>query len=453
MKQKLSVVFLLFMATASLAGQQYYTGDGGRGVRLAVGVPAGKNLPAAESWLPRYVQNMFTGAFNKFSAMTIIARQDLERVLEEQKLSLSGAVSDDDYIRIGNLTNAGYILSGSLEPAAGGRYTGQWTVTETATGKVAASFAKISSFAELRNASAINEAAGSLLEQMGVRLTAAAKRELAAPSLTTANAQAAQAKGLLAQQNGNTAEALSYFYLAASYDPSAAGNAELRSLSSQITGNDIGSRIRNAIAQRNAWLKMLKDCAAFYRDHLPFDIVYEPVLTQVGTTNYGAGTADFTFNYVEVRPQQVAFKVINDILSGLEATGNRVIWDFSGWPLINGRKYPEPEAVMFGGNRTFQFTVAVELVDAAGKSIGKDTLTLKSSVLGFNAGDRQLSLPAVETSRPRFTGVKIMDYTPPLSARIVSVNGISAKSLNENGFMRVLTAGEYNRLPENAARR
>jgi hypothetical protein len=42
--------------------------------------------------------------------MIILDRQNMEAVLAEQTLSASAAYFEDDYIRIGNLTNAQYIL-------------------------------------------------------------------------------------------------------------------------------------------------------------------------------------------------------------------------------------------------------------------------------------------------------------------------------------------------------
>jgi hypothetical protein len=49
-------------------------------------------------------------------------RQHREAVtnLEEQNLSLSGSFSEDDYIRIGNLTNTQYMLAGSITKAGNG---------------------------------------------------------------------------------------------------------------------------------------------------------------------------------------------------------------------------------------------------------------------------------------------------------------------------------------------
>ena len=102
MKQFTIAGFFLVLAVVCHAQSSYYSGDGGRGIRLAVLEPAGRGLSANEQWMLSLVQGSITGDFNKFSAMTIIDRQNLEKILAEQQLSLS-VNSEKDYIRLVNL--------------------------------------------------------------------------------------------------------------------------------------------------------------------------------------------------------------------------------------------------------------------------------------------------------------------------------------------------------------
>jgi TolB-like protein len=80
------------------------------------------------------VQNWLTGGFNRFSAMTVIDRQNQEAVLGEQKLSASGAYSEADYIRIGNLTNTRYVVGGTLIRVSASQFSLQLAVTDAETG-------------------------------------------------------------------------------------------------------------------------------------------------------------------------------------------------------------------------------------------------------------------------------------------------------------------------------
>jgi hypothetical protein len=92
----------------------HWIGDGGKGIRLAVLEPTSSGLSAQELWMLSLIQSSITGDFNKYSDMTLIDRQNLEKILAEQSQSLSGNYSDNDYIRIGQLTNSRYILAGSI---------------------------------------------------------------------------------------------------------------------------------------------------------------------------------------------------------------------------------------------------------------------------------------------------------------------------------------------------
>jgi hypothetical protein len=182
--KKLFILSFLFIIARALFAQNYYDSPGGRGIRLAVAAPAGKDLAAAETWLPRYAQGMFTGNFNKFSAMTIIALQDRSSVEAEQELSISGDFSDEDYIRIGNMTNAQFVLAGSIQDISGGRFSVQWSITELETGVARGAFSKICSFTELRNAfKVIND----LLSGLETTKIAVFGTLTAGPSLTAQN--------------------------------------------------------------------------------------------------------------------------------------------------------------------------------------------------------------------------------------------------------------------------
>ena len=116
------------------------------------------------------VQSSITGDFHKFSAMTIIDRQNLEKILDEQTQSMTGDYSEVDYIRIGQLTNARYILTGSVVKTTIA-YMIEFSVTDVETGERKASYPpKQVSLLAIENLSAIKEATADLLE-LGVILT------------------------------------------------------------------------------------------------------------------------------------------------------------------------------------------------------------------------------------------------------------------------------------------
>jgi TolB-like protein len=180
MKRYYSIIILFCGVSAILSAQNnfFYEGTGGSGMRIAVLQPSGGNIPAQEQWLLRLVQSTITGDFNKYTAMTVIDRQNLDTILGEQQASLSGNYSEADYISIGKLTNARYILAGTLTKTGGG-YMLELSVSDTETGVRKASFSpKNCSLDELQSTSIVKQAEEELLGQMGVTLSAAGKQAL-----------------------------------------------------------------------------------------------------------------------------------------------------------------------------------------------------------------------------------------------------------------------------------
>jgi TolB-like protein len=137
-----------------------FTGDGGKNTKIAVLQPHGEGLAPDELWISAYIQGVLTSDFNKYTAMTVIDRQNLDKLIENQELSVSGYFSDDDYISIGNMLNAEYILIGSLRKIAqGGPFILDLAVSHAVTGRRVASFApKNCTFRDIQNAAIIQDA-------------------------------------------------------------------------------------------------------------------------------------------------------------------------------------------------------------------------------------------------------------------------------------------------------
>lgn len=291
---------------------------------------------------------------------------------------------------------------------------------------------------------------------MGITLTDAGKTRLLAGDAGTAAVESALAKGITAQNQGSTVEALSWFYQAAAAAAAAAdpSSAEIENLLNAlsvrvVSSGGFGTAVRNDIQQRRAWLGMMKECAAFYQEHMPFDIVYDPILQQTGNTDYVNGSADFSFS-AALHPAESVFKVLNDLLRGLENTGRPEKWGFSGWPLLPVNP-PDPAATVFNGARTFRFTIEAVLLNEAGNEIGRQNFSLSSGSLSFTAGDAQIPMPASDNRTVNFSRISIKNLsgTGTITLKILKVNGIDVETFALTGYMRVLTRAEHAALPEN----
>ncbi|MDR1149796.1 MAG: hypothetical protein LBK66_14315, partial [Spirochaetaceae bacterium] len=317
----------------------YWSGNGASDLSIAVLVPDGRGIAANEAYLPTMVQGVLVGDFTKFSAMTVLDRQNLEKVIAEGE---SGYYSEENnFVQLGAVTNVQYILNGVLQKT-GASFSLQLKVTEAASGVSKAAYTGAVSAAELENLSGINKASADLLSQLGVNLTAEGKAGLqGAASASTVQAETALSKGIVAQRNGTVVEAMSYYYEAAKFDPSL---AEASSRNAVITASvtsgglgrsdNIGQNVRNEIERyraeqrantewRGTWAKTLNDAAAFFKEHPPFELIYDPALTQ-SNINYAKETVDISFTALIAG--SAGFKIIGDLEQGLAKTGRNVNW-------------------------------------------------------------------------------------------------------------------------------
>ena len=429
----------------AVPASQYWTGNGGKGMTLAVLEPGGNGLTADElRWMPSMVQGSITGDFNRFSAMTIIDRQNLEKILDEQGQSMSGNYSDDDFISIGRLTNARYILAGSITRTASA-YMLELAVTDVESGERKASYppTQVSSQA-LENLSAVKEASADLLGQLGVSLTSRGKQELSRTAdPDSVQAEMALARGITAQRQGAEVEALSYFLRANSYDPGLEeAEKRLEILSTSIASGNVGENARNDIAWRNQWIARLRETENFFvnytKEGQPYYLLYNTDIKQ-GAVNYQNETVELSFQMSLVPdPQWVLTmnEVILAVENGLLATGRAATWGLY-WP-DNVVTSPSPFA-----DKTNNFMVAVEIMNDQGRSLGRQSITIPygyivryGTIIPKQQWEGTVTIPAVD--------VKLI--TDNLTVRIISIDGAPAETAANQKKISIMPSEEFRQI-------
>jgi len=462
------VIIAACMVAQAQPSSQYFTGDGGSGIRLAVLEPAGKGLSADDSWMLSLVQGSISGDFNKYSGMTIIDRQNLEKVMGEWEASMSGNYSDADRVKIGNLANASHILTGSVSKTANS-FMIEFYVTDVQSGVRKASYSpKPVSLLALENLSAVKEASADILTQLGVELTGAALAQLKqTENMAKMQAETMLARGISARKQGTEIAALSYFYQAAILDPSLAEAVNRSSvMAANISSGNIGSDARNDIAWRKAWVARLEEAERYF-DRLnktvsmPYTLFYSDEIIQgnidyqketmsltIKTNLYGSGSIRIWALSVE--------KALQALYDGLEATGRKKEWGLSGWP----RKSVTDLNVF--GIHSRKFNIIAELVNSQNKVIGRQELkvggtweygnrisngrisvscrTTIPGVLGF-ASDWEWS-SYYGRKDVKFTNVNANDITDNLTIRFASVNGEAAETAAKKGVLQIKAMGK-----------
>jgi hypothetical protein len=442
--------------------------------------PTGTRLSAQEQWMLPLIQGSITGDFNKYSAMTMIDRLNLEKILAEQKQSTSGNYSDADYIRIGHLSNARLILTGSVAKTAN-TFMLELSVTDVESGERKASYPpKSVSPSAIENLSAIKEASADLLGQLGVVLTEKGLQELKTPvtitvvqgqaslsqtqttqdqtklseeqaQLAEVQSQIALAKGINAQRQGTTVEALSYFIQASNYNPSLSeAVSRVNILSANINSGNIGEDTRNDIAWRKAWVDRLQETENFFAKNISesqsYYLIYDTDIKQ-GAINYQKETVELNF-WMGLMPEDILGKrarMINQVMTtvknGLGATGRAQTWGLNNWP----NKSISPTSPFT--DRKNNLAVVTEILNEQGKSLGRQTVTVSHSY-AMDTFSRNI----LGTITPRQGPVNVTTVvganliTNRLSIRIISIDGSPAETVARQKRINILPVEEFIRI-------
>jgi TolB-like protein len=243
-----------------------FTGEGGKGIVIAVPAPVIQNGNRADNWMPQLFQDIITGDLARYSAMTVLDRSNEAMVIAEQKLSASGYYSDADYVEMGRMTNAKYIVAGNILNVSG-RYTVTFRINNAETNEIKTSFNKQYTAVEIEKGLAAKEAVAELLAGMGVELTPDGETELLTVQETQVRATAQLAKGMVAEKNDNFIEALTFFTQAADTGVEEA-SAHIQNFAKDISTGGIRERAEYAIKQKEKWEKIFSDLKTYMSENL-----------------------------------------------------------------------------------------------------------------------------------------------------------------------------------------
>ena len=433
-----------------------FTGNGGRGISLAILAPEAQGLAGTQNYIPALVQGEFVSNFTGYSAISVLDRANLDKQYAE---ILSGYYDDDSEAGkdLGHLVPTEYIMGGSIIKTASG-YALQMRVTKTSDKTTLCSYSGTCTFEELDNLTGVRRTSLDLLGKMGVQLTARAQDELSgAAAAREVQGQTALAQGITAQRGGTEVAALSYYFQAASYDASLTEAASrVNILAADITSGNMGEDIRNDIQWRDQWRARLVEAEQSYADYIKqqprYSLVYDANLTH-GETNYSNNTAPISGVTLDLVPDAAWFngaggvvRMINVVREGLLATGQAAKWGLD-WP--RGTVGASP----FGG-RDQRFEAAVELVNSEGKTIGSERITLSSGYDVEWTGDNNNR--SIRRIMPRLRGVQNLsfravnayDITTNLAVKIARIDGVDAETAAKNKGINILREAEYAQLPD-----
>ncbi|GHT77146.1 hypothetical protein FACS1894130_00550 [Spirochaetia bacterium] len=420
-------------------------------------VPDGKGLSADQGYLPAMVQGGFVEGMSKYSAISVLDRQNLDKVLanNENAVYSEGA----DLAQFGKIANAGYVMTGSITKTSTG-YTLQMQIIDASSAKAEtkASYSANCTVAELDNFSAIRKASADLLKQLGVTLNDTALAEVSgAAAANEVNAQTALARGITAEKRGTTVEAMTYYNMAAALDTSLLEAASRSSvMTANVSSGNIGADVRNDIQWRKDWVARLTETEQyfdnFFKTSSPsFGLFYSTDLQQ-GDVNYQTETVSVSFD-ANLHANSAWFnaveKALQAVLDGLQATGKAKDWGLDEWPskrvtnlnpFVDGKK---------------SFSIVFELVNDKNQVIGRQTVDLthewsfdfRDGLKLYNNLSSNYGRYTVDDNRfatVKFAAVKANDITDSLVIRVAGVNGANPQTLTQSGaFSITAVPGEW----------
>jgi formylglycine-generating enzyme required for sulfatase activity/TolB-like protein len=435
----------------------YYTGNGGKGISIAVlridgvGIKQGSD----DAVLLSMIQGDLTADFQKYSAMTVIDRQNLDKVMGEIDFSEKGYTTDKNAPEIGKMLNANTIVSGTLTRTRSG-YVLELAATNVEKNKRVASYGpKACSYDAIYYLTAVKSATADLLGQLGVQLTDAGRAALSQVNDLKANAQAMVAKAnALFQKDPTSIEALAYYNQAQAYDPSLA-EAVNRSqiMTASISTGSIGADARNKIKWYNQWKARLTETEnyyanffnTFFQTYKPYALVYTVkdlnADGNVSNLNYQRQTESLTCLTVQLLQRfdwtPPIQKTLAAVRKGLLATGMAREWGFADWP-----RSEVTGSVPLNSNRGFHFVV--ELVNkTTGKVLGTQDFNVGA---WWRINDEQTETGTDNQRTITFDNVNVNDMpdrNEDMTIRFTSVNNTPVNQMGTCGLAQIVLRDQY----------
>lgn len=384
MKNKITIVFVATMIlSSSIFAQNFYTGNGGRGMRLEVEKPQVENVGSDVSWIPNFVANMVSDTIAKYSAIQIVDNYNEQRVVAARVRDESAAFDESAVLDAEGFAVAQNILNIAITGKSNS-YSLSFRVTDKQTLAQKASHNNANCmYADLESGKALTAAVSDLLGQLGVTLTADAKKTLSTPTTSetkTVQAQVNVARGLEAQRNGSNVEALTYYIKAMTSDKTLTRAAvATETTSNAINNGNLGEIARNKIKVMDEYAALVKETKAYLKTISPYKLIYSTNL-ELGTVDYKNETIDYMF-YMYLCENYDYSNICKTVYKAIVEHPDSEKWDKN---LVDARDFEKTINKYSGGRygyRGFDTTVTFNLKDASGKVIAKSERKLSKNLI------------------------------------------------------------------------
>lgn len=381
--------------TRKAAAEDLYKGDG-----LAVAVLP-PELSGGEPWMQQSFQDNITSLLARHTDMTVLDRKNEDLMIAQQELSESGLYSEENAVEIGQMTNAQYVVVGSIRRLSTA-YECNFRVNETATNEIRAASTGRHSLQEMESGVAVRQIVQELLGGLGIQLSEAELASLQKKSDQESTSITMLAKGAQAQVAEDYIQAVLYYNQVDGAFQQEAQDSTTQMLSASPENLTVRQRQQYKQLQRDKWEKILADLRTYLDENLWIGVYDDPLVVEETAVS---------MNYVSYKAPSVmrVFPYRKAVI-----VAKRVLEE---WYKV---KHDKDNSVWIDGNigffaRNWEFNVIVGLFDADGNQIGEAKSFVPSSDLSSSFDNKLFSTtnPAdyvVKSQKRYFDDAEHMQY-------------------------------------------
>lgn len=325
----------------------------GAGLTVAVLPP---ELNGGEEWMQQSFQDNITSLLARHTDMTVLDRKNEDLMIAQQELSESGLYSEENAVEIGQMTNAQYVVVGSIRRLSTA-YECNFRVNETATNEIRAASTGRHSLGDMESGVAVRQIVQELFGGLGIQLSEAElaalqkKNDLESTSITML------AKGAQAQAAEDYIQAVLYYNQVEGAFQQEAQDSTTRMLSATQENLTVRQRQQYYQTQQAKWKKILEDLQTYLDENLWIGVYHDPLV--VKETDVSMNSISYEVPLVmKVFPNRQAVIVAKKVMEE--------------WYKV--QREPDNKVWAQGGViDNWSFDITVGLFDADGNQLNDDT--------------------------------------------------------------------------------
>ncbi|MBO5731211.1 MAG: hypothetical protein J6R67_08440 [Treponema sp.] len=281
----------------------------GKGLAIAVLPP---ELRGGEPWMKQSFQDNLTSLLAGYTDMTVLDRKNEDLIIAQQELSETGLYSEENAVEIGQMTNAQYVVVGSIQKLSAS-YECNFRVNETATNEIRSASISRHSLADMESGVAVRQIVQELFGGLGIQLTEAEQAALQKKNDVESTSITMLAKGAQAQASEDYIQAVLYYNQVGGTFQQEANASTNQMFSASPENLTVRQRQQYNQVQRAKWEKILTDLRSYLNENLWIGVYHDPLV--VKETNISMSSISYKIpSVMKIFPKREAVIVAKKVM-------------------------------------------------------------------------------------------------------------------------------------------